>query len=64
VFQAIWYICRRVLQPPQEAHLYTAAVSLGAPPDILSFAEVRPLRNPYLWYVSKPFTLDHHRAHL
>lgn len=38
--QAIWCICRRVLTPPQEAHLYVAAVSLGAPPDMMSFAEV------------------------
>lgn len=38
--QAIWYMCRRVLAPPQEAHLSTAAVALGAPPDMLSFAEV------------------------
>lgn len=41
--QAIWYICRRVLTPPQEAHLCTAAVSLGASTDMLCFAEVCPV---------------------
>jgi hypothetical protein len=41
--QAIWYICRRVLTPPQEAHLCTAAVSLGASTDMLCFAEARPV---------------------
>jgi hypothetical protein len=41
--QAIWYICRRVLTPPQEAHQCTAAVSLGASTDMLCFAEVRPV---------------------
>ena len=41
--QAIWYICRRVLTPVQEAHLSTVAVSLNASPDMLSFAEARPV---------------------
>jgi hypothetical protein len=43
--QAIWYICRRVLTPVQEAHLCSAAASLDASPDMLSLAEARPVAN-------------------